>query len=477
MIPLSVWVIVSIQVVLGFLDVVVHHELIARLPWQAGARAELRLHGARNLAYAAIFLILAWMAPLGWAAFSLIALLAIEIAITFTDWYVEDSTRRLPSSERALHGLLAINFGALIAFLAPVLWEWLNAPTAIRLVDRGVWSWLATAASVGLLAMAARDLTAARRTRRFQSRSPCLEPGLRQRWLVTGATGFVGRRLTEALASGGHEVTVVTRNVTRTGVLQPPFRVVRNLEGIRAEERFDVIVHLAGEPVAGGLWTRARRQRIMNSRPEMASRLIDLVERLEVKPGVWIGASAVGWYGDHGDAILDERADGADGFAHRSCEAAESASARADHHGLRVVVLRIGLVLGREGGLLAQLLTPFDLGLGGRLGSGRQWMSWIERDDLVRLIVHAATNESIRGALNAVAPYPVTNREFTRALARVLRRPAWLAIPRFVLVGAMGDMARELMFASQRAVPAKALEHGFDFRWPKIDAALAKALS
>ena len=477
MIPLSVWVIVSIQVVLGFLDVVVHHELMARLPWRAGAGAELRLHGARNLAYAAIFLILAWVAPLGWTAFSLVGLLAIEIAITFTDWYVEDSSRRLPSSERALHGLLAINFGALVALLAPVIWNWLNAPTSIQFVDRGVWSWLATAAGVGLLAMAGRDLAGARRVRRFQSRPPQLEREDRQRWLVTGATGFVGRRLTETLAGGGHEVTVLTRDIARTGVLRPPFRILSKLEEIHADERFDVIVHLAGEPVAGGLWTRAKRQRIWNSRPEMARRLIDLVDRLEVKPRVWIGASAVSWYGDRGETILDERADGFDGFAHRTCEAAESASARAEHHGLRVVLLRIGMVLGREGGLLAQLLTPFDLGFGARLGSGRQWMSWIERDDLVRLIVHAATNESIRGPLNAVAPHPVTNREFTKTLARVLRRPAWFVIPRFLLAAAMGDMARELMLASQRVVPVKALEHGFNFRWPKIDAALAKALS
>ena len=477
MIPLSVWVVVSIQVVLGFLDVVVHHEMVARLPWRADAGRELRLHGARNLAYAAIFMVLAWVVPLGWASLLLVGLLAVEVAITFVDWFVEDSSRRLPWSERALHGLLAINFGALLALLVPVIWTWLHASTSIQLVHRGVWSWLASAASVGLIAMATRDFTAARRAGAFQARPLHLETKRRLRWLVTGATGFVGRRLTEALASKGHDVTVLTRDVAKAGALRPPFRVVSDLAEIRPDERIDVIVHLAGEPVAGGLWTRSRRRRIANSRPEMARRLIDLVDRLEVKPGVWIGASAVGWYGDCGEKVLDECADGRDCFTHRSCEAAEAASLLAECRGLRVVMLRIGLVLGREGGLLAQLLAPFDLGFGGRLGSGRQWMSWIERDDLVRLIVHAAANESIRGPLNAVAPYPVTNREFTQALARTLGRPAWLAIPRFVLVAAMGDMARELMLASQRAVPAKAVEHGFDFRWPKIEAALDKALS
>ncbi len=477
MIPLSVWVVVSIQVVLGFLDVVVHHELIARLPWRADASRELRLHGARNLAYAVIFLVLAWVVPLGWASLVVIGLLGIEVVITFIDWFVEDSTRRLPSSERALHGLLAINFGALVALLAPVVWEWMHTATSIQFEHRGVWSWLASVASVGLIAMAARDFTAARRLRGFQSRRLYLDLKHRRRWLVTGATGFVGQRLTEALTSDGQDVTVLTRDAAKTGPLKPPFRVVTNLEEIRPDERFDVIVHLAGEPVAAGLWTRARRRRITDSRTEMARRLIDVVKRLEVKPAVWIAASAVGWYGDRGNMLLDEHADAADGFTHRSCEAAESASLRAEHCGLRVVVLRIGLVLGREGGLLAQLLPPFDLGFGSTLGSGRQWMSWIERDDLVRLIAHAAANESIRGPMNAVAPHPVTNREFTRALARALKRPAWFAIPRFVLVAAMGDMARELMLASQRAVPAKAVENGFDFRWPKIGAALARTLS
>ena len=209
----------------------------------------------------------------------------------------------------------------------------------------------------------------------------------------------------------------------------------------------------------------------------MAGRLIELIRRLERKPKTLIGASAVGWYGDRGEAVLDEGADYQDCFAHRSCDAAEAASAEVERHGVRVVILRIGLVLGREDGLLARLLTPFDLGLGARLGSGRQWMSWIERDDLARLIAFVSTHDEIRGPVNAVAPNAVTNRVFTKALARALRRPAWFVLPRILLVGALGDMAKELMLASQRAVPIKALDHGFEFRVPEIDAALAKALS
>lgn len=477
MIPLEVWLVVSVQVGLGFADVAVHHELIARLPWRSGAAPELRLHGARNLAYAVIFLTLAWVVPFGWTAWILAGLLLGEATITFIDWIVEDSSRPLPASERALHGLLAINFGVLLALLAPIVWQWLSEPASLGFVVRGVWSWLATAAGAGLLAMAIRDFAAARRVARFQTRPLSLDLPDRQRWLVTGGTGFVGRRLTEALAGDGHEVTVLTRDINRARHLCAPFRVVTSLEQIDSTERFDVVVHLAGEPVAGGLWTPARRQRIERSRPEVAGRLIELIRRLDTKPKVFIGASAVGWYGDRGEAVLDEGADYQDCFAHRSCEAAEVAAAEAERYGVRVVMLRIGLVLGREDGLLAQLLTPFDLGLGARLGSGRQWMSWIERDDLARLIAFASTHEAIRGAVNAVAPHAVTNGVFTKALARAMRRPAWFALPRPLLVGVLGDMARELMLASQRAVPAKALDHGFEFRLPEIDAALDRALA
>ncbi|MCY4058242.1 MAG: NAD-dependent epimerase/dehydratase family protein, partial [Gammaproteobacteria bacterium] len=212
MIPQEVWLVVSLQVVLGFADVVVHHELIARLPWRSGAAPELRLHGARNLVYAVIFLMLAWVVPFGWTALILAGLLLAEATITFVDWIVEDSSRPLPVSERVLHGLLAINFGVLLALVAPIIWQWLSEPASVEFVVRGVWSWLATVAAAGLLAMAIRDFAAGRRVGRFVTRPLSLDLPGRQRWLVTGGTGFVGRRLTEALAGDGHEVTVLTRD-------------------------------------------------------------------------------------------------------------------------------------------------------------------------------------------------------------------------------------------------------------------------
>jgi len=478
MIPIELWFVVATQMVLGFLDVAVHHELVARLPWRSGAAPELRLHGVRNLIYGGIFLCLGWLVLHGWTVAILAVLLAVEVVITVADWLVEDGSRRLPATERVLHGLLAINFGVLLALLVPVMWDWSGQPAAIAVTDRGVWSWLASVAAVGVVAMGIRDLAAAHRVERFRPPPP-VELGLqvRKRWLVTGATGFVGRRLTEALAHNGQDVTILTRDSRRVAALQAPFRAITTTDDIADDDRIDVIVHLAGESVAGGPWTPARRERIERSRPEIAERLGTLVERLSTRPEALISASAVGWYGDRGDEGLDEDAAFSDCFSHRSCQAAEEASAALERLGVRVVMMRIGLVLGREDGLLARLLTPFDLCLGARLGSGAQWMSWIERDDLVRLIVHAASSPSIRGPLNAVTPNPVTNREFTKALGHAMGRHAWFALPRMLLVGLLGDMARELMLASQRVIPAKAAESGFEFRYPAIDEALDKALA
>ena len=294
------------------------------------------------------------------------------------------------------------------------------------------------------------------------------------RWLVTGGTGFIGRRLVETLEPAS--VTVLTRDAARAS-FAPSVRVVADLAAIAPDERIDGVVHLAGEPIAGGPWTASRRARILHSRPRVAERLLALVERLEVKPRVWINASAVGWYGLRGDAPLDETADARDCFSHRVCAAAESAATGAESHGVRVVQLRIGLVLARDGGLLGQLLVPFRLGLGARFGTGAHWMSWIERDDLVRLIAHVATQDTLRGPVNATAPHPVTNAEFVRTLGATLGRPAFLRIPRMPVTALLGDLARELFFGGQRVLPSKVLESGFEFRHPELRAALGYALA
>lgn len=305
-------------------------------------------------------------------------------------------------------------------------------------------------------------------------RPPKLNVPAGERWLVTGGTGFIGRRLVAALAD--QAVTVLTRRAAHTG-MPANVRVVETLDAIAANERFDVIVHLAGEPIASGLWTSARRQRIAASRPQVAQALVQCLGRLEAQPRAWINASAIGWYGLRGCEPLTEAADGEDCFLHRVCAAAEAAAAPAQALGIRVTHLRIGLALAQEGGVLARMLPAFKLGLGGPFGAGGHWMSWIERDDLVRLIAWAANQDAVRGPLNATAPNPVDNATFTQALAKALGRPAFFRVPRAPMTWLLGDFARELLFAGQRVVPQTALEGGFEFRHANLEGALDYALS
>jgi len=300
-------------------------------------------------------------------------------------------------------------------------------------------------------------------------------PG-RQHLLLTGATGFIGRRLVEALAGAGHDVTVLARDPASAATLHPPFRLVTGLDQIPPTAAIDAVVNLAGEPVADGPWTRARRRRILGSRLRVTRGVVHLIGRLERPPAVLVSASAIGWYGNWHDEVLTEFDGGKRCFSHRVCEAWESAARRAELVGTRVVRLRIGLVLGRDGGMLRKLVAPFALGLGGPLGSGQQWMSWIERDDLVRLIAATIADARFRGPVNATAPVPVRNAAFAQELGRVLRRPARLRIPALPLRWLLRDLADELLLQGQRVVPDKAEAHGFAFRHATLASALAAIL-
>jgi uncharacterized protein len=343
----------------------------------------------------------------------------------------------------------------------------------------GIGSALAPLAALGVILFGLRDLYAARRIGRLvpgnaAELARALPP--RQRVLVTGGTGFIGRRLIEALAGAGHEVIVLVRDPTKAATLRPPFRVVTHLDQIASDTAIDAVVNLAGEPTAGGLWTRARRRRILGSRLRVTQAVLRLIRRLEHRPAVLISGSAIGWYGAWGDETLTEFDGGKRCFSHRLCESWECAARKAEWLGVRVVRLRIGLVLGTEGGMLGRMLMPFEFGLGGPLGSGKQWMSWIERDDLVRLIAHIIAVPKYAGAVNATAPLPVTNADFARELGRALRRPALLRMPAFLLHRLGGDFADELLLTGQRVLPDKADAHGFKFRHETLESALAVML-
>jgi uncharacterized protein (TIGR01777 family) len=474
----TLWFFVLAQIAMGAFDTLYHHEGTERLAWRPGQARELRLHGVRNLAYAAMFLALGWAEPRGGWAIALIALLAGELVITLWDFVEEDRTRHLPATERVTHTLLTLNYGVILALLAPVLLGWAALPTALLPAWHGAMSWLCLVAALGVTVSGLRDLAAARRCPRLvpveAATLAAALPG-RRHVLVTGGTGFVGSRLVAALAGAGHEVTVLTRDLARAAPLLPAGRVraIGTLEAIASDERIDAIVNLAGEPISDSPWTRAKRIRILRSRLAATHGLLRLVRRLEVRPAVFVSGSAIGFYGLRGDEPLREGDDGTPCFSRRICVGWERAARRAEALGLRTVLLRTGLVLDGSGGMLARMLAPFEFGMGGRFGDGRHWMSWIHRDDLVRLIVHAIAEPGLRGPLNATAPAPVTNRAFTAALGRALRRPALVPIPAWPLRLALGDFAGELLLSGQRVLPAAALDSGFRFDYPDIDAALA----
>jgi uncharacterized protein len=293
--------------------------------------------------------------------------------------------------------------------------------------------------------------------------------------LVTGATGFIGSRLTAALGGAGHRVIALVRNLGKLD-LPPPFTVITSLDQLPADTRIDAIVNLAGEPIGNELWTEAKRRKIIKSRIDMTADIVGLIARLDRKPTVLVSGSAIGWYGLWQDQPLTESAKSHACFSHELCEAWEAAAHGAEAHGVRVVCLRIGLVLGTEGGFITRMLTPFEFGLGGPLGSGRQWMSWIERDDLVRLIAYVISKPNLVGPINATAPIPVTNTTFTEELARRLHRPALLRVPSGLLRRIGGDFANELLLGGQRVLPNRALSSGFVFRYQTLRSAFEAIL-
>jgi len=324
-----------------------------------------------------------------------------------------------------------------------------------------------------------RDLAASRRLARLTcapARDLVAKIEGRRTVLVTGATGFIGTRLVAGLGEAGHHVIALVRSRARAETLAAPITLITSLDQLPADTHIDAIVNLAGEPIGNALWTEAKRRRIIDSRVKMTGDVVSLIARLETKPSVLVSGSAIGWYGLWQDQVLTESAKSHDCFSHALCEAWETAAKAAEAHGVRVACLRIGLVLGTDGGFITRLLTPFEFGLGGPIGSGKQWMSWIERDDLVRLIAHVIARKEISGPINATAPIPVTNGMFTEELARRLHRPARFRIPDAPLRKLGGDFASELLLGGQRVLPNKALSDGFVFRHETLRSAFEAIL-
>ncbi len=293
------------------------------------------------------------------------------------------------------------------------------------------------------------------------------------RLILAGGTGFVGSALHETLTRNDHEVLILTRQAfkenapgTRTRYLHwnppNPGKWEQEFEGV------DGMINLAGEPIIGKRWSPQQKRKVIESRISATRAIVEAIRKSKRRPQVLINASAVGYYGPHGDEEVTEDSPVGNDFLARTCQEWEAEAMKAESLGVRVVRIRIGIVLEKKGGALAKMLPPFQLGLGGPLGSGRQWMSWIHLDDLTELIGFALEKKTVQGPLNATAPAPVTMKEFSRSLGKALHRPAFFPVPETLVKILLGEMS-DVLLKGQRVMPKKSLKEGFIFRFPKLD--------
>lgn len=300
--------------------------------------------------------------------------------------------------------------------------------------------------------------------------------------VLAGATGFIGKKIMEALASAGHSVVVLTRNpasVNTTAwhtVRAVKWDAVRVEEWISEIDGADAVVNLAGEPIAAKRWRYWQKYAIMFSRVDATRAIVYAIHHAKKKPSVLVNGSAVGYYGDVANGDVTESHKKGEGFLSNVCEKWEEAALLAQTYGVRVVLLRTGVVLGADGGALQRLALPFKFFAGGWVGSGKQWFPWIHRDDVVNIIVYAINESRLSGPVNVAAPESVTMKQFCDAVGKAMRRPSWAPVPGFVLRVALGEMA-SMLLTGQRAVPMKLTASGFHFKFPNVDGALADIFS
>lgn len=295
--------------------------------------------------------------------------------------------------------------------------------------------------------------------------------------LITGGSGFIGQALVPSLLESGMTITILTRSPEPTKQLfNGAVSVISDLADLKPSDHFDYVINLTGYGIADKRWSDTVKQTILDSRIKTTAALIEYFKRAETKPTTFVSGSAIGVYGLRGDEQLDETAGGDDSFSSQICQQWETEALQAEALGIRTCYLRTGVVFGKDGGALSKMLPPFKFGLGGPIGNGKQWMSWIHRDDIVGIIRHILNNDAVVGAVNGTAPTPVTNKDFSTTLGKVLKRPAFIPLPAIVVKLLMGQMGEELLLSGQRVIPKKALESGYTFKFPDLESALRDIL-
>ncbi|MGD9628751.1 MAG: TIGR01777 family oxidoreductase [Pyrinomonadaceae bacterium] len=295
--------------------------------------------------------------------------------------------------------------------------------------------------------------------------------------LITGASGLIGKALQKSCAAKGYEMLLASRREPKdTSHIQWDADTGFRDADLDRLEGLDAVIHLAGENIAGLRWTDEKKKAIRDSRVFGTRSMIETFDKLKAKPRVFISGSAIGFYGDRGDEEMTESSPAGKTFLAEVCKEWEAESRRAEDLGIRTVLLRTGIVLSKDGGALATMLTPFKLGVGGVIGDGKQWMSWISLDDVVGIINYVLENETVRGAVNNTAPNPVTNEEFTKTLGSVLYRPTFLPLPEFAVHMVFGEMGDALLLDSTRVIPKRMNDAGYEFKYSDLKTALENAL-
>jgi len=473
------------QGLLGAFDTLYHHELTEALAQRSSAYKELCIHATRAVIYSALFIGLsAWEWHGVWAVV-LLSIFGIEIVLTLCDFIIEDKTRLLPATERVIHTVLAINGGAFIMLLALNVPVWFYQPTMFVWKPNGLLSMFLALCGIGVGLSGIRDALAAYHLKISKARdlrqSPIHFSDQAENVLVTGATGFIGQLLVRALLADGQIVTVLTRHPKKTAWLfDGRVRCIRDMNELPINYPVNVIINLAGERILGWRWTQARKNKLRNSRVELTEGLVAWIAKAQQKPKLFLSASAIGYYGvqSQGDNTeLTEDSSPQSIFMSTLCQEWEAAAGNAGDFGTQVICMRFGLVLGSQGAL-PMMLLPIKLGLGGSLGGGKQWISWIHIHDLIRgiaFLIRRYDQHKNRFekniAYNFTAPESVTQKQFSRIAGEVYHRACFTPTPGFPMRLMLGEQA-DLLLEGQRVVPSRLIDDGFTFDYGDIKSAL-----